>query len=172
MLILLLLTACEKWELERTNFPEVNSPRSETGVNPTEGILYGQINGLLGNNFVDNHGHVWSLSADPLPSIENNLGQSLFGKKSNEGFQTELIGLMPGSTYYYRAYLIFENQVIYERELKQFTSASFHPLLHIDSVLLVQEGSFTVKTLTTISNLPGEIPLQAFWHYMGRREYA
>ncbi|MCB0583398.1 MAG: hypothetical protein KDD10_29235, partial [Phaeodactylibacter sp.] len=157
--LFLLLTACEKWDLDQANFPEVSTVGFDPAANPTEVILYGQISGLVENDFASNHGHIWSLTPDSL-SVGATVGQSLFGQKGNGSFQSKAQELSPGNTYYYRSYLVYENQPPIYGAIKAFNTESLSPELSIDSIS--REGEFTIRILTAISGLPVGLPLTSF----------
>lgn len=157
-----LLAACEQWDLELENFPEVTTLEFEPGAAlPTEGSLHGAISGMLEDGLVERHGHVWALSADAPPTFGQNLGITALGKKGNGNFQSSLNGLTPEKTYSYRAYIIYENQVEYG-ELRSFTTNGLSPVLRIDSISNNEAESFKVSVYTTVSNLPVGLPVQAF----------
>ncbi|MCB9263769.1 MAG: hypothetical protein H6558_01940 [Lewinellaceae bacterium] len=161
LLTLALSSSCEKWALDRADFPEVATLGFEAGQNPAEGYLYGEISGLTDNSFVNNYGHVWSLATDPAPTVEGNLGQSLFERKGNGTIQSELSGLVPGKTYSYRAYIVYNNQVIYG-EAREFSTEPVPVVFRIDSILNYQPGQFTVNVFSTISNLPVGLKVKSY----------
>ncbi|MCB9265377.1 MAG: hypothetical protein H6558_10160 [Lewinellaceae bacterium] len=161
IIFLCILTACDKWDLGLISFPEINSLHFEGGRNPSEGALFGEINGFLENKVVDNHGHVWSENQIPPPSIDDNIGQALFGQKGNGTFKSELTGLTPGRTYYYRAYIITDGEVKYG-SIKQFTTPALPFSLSIDTIIIIQEAEFTVKVRTSFSGLPVGLEIKSY----------
>ena len=112
ILFLILSWSCEKWDLSHQSFPEIISLQFEPGFIPSEGVLTGNISGLIQDNFVDIHGHIWALDSNLL-TIDNSPGRTALGKKGNGLFQSEVSSLSFGKTYYYRSYLIFNNIVRY-----------------------------------------------------------
>ncbi|MCB9263771.1 MAG: hypothetical protein H6558_01950 [Lewinellaceae bacterium] len=159
--MLVLLIACEKWVLSPESFPEVTTLHFEAGQNPTEGKLYGAISRLLDDGFVEKHGHVWSLTLDPLPSLENNIGQAASEKTGNGSYQSDINGLIPGTTYFYRAYIIYGNQPEYGTT-RQFTTTPLTPSLEIFSISDAREETYKVKVVAIISNLPVGLPIQSY----------
>ena len=83
MILLFLMASCDKWDLEEQSFEEIVTGDFRAGTLPTEANVAGTITGLVADDFVDLHGHVWSLASVPSPSIENKLGQSQLGKNGN-----------------------------------------------------------------------------------------
>lgn len=160
-ILLIMYSACNTWDLELQSIPEVDTRGFEANQNPSKGKVYGEIKGLLEDDFVNNYGHVWSLANHPPPSVENNIGQSLSGKKGNGSFQSELNELTPGKTYFYRAYIIYGEEIIYGKETLSFATEPLSPVFTIDSISN-QPGEFKIKVFTTISNLPIGISLDFF----------
>ena len=134
-LCVLLLISCEKWELAEVSFPEVHTGAFAPGANPTAGTLSGNIQGLLSSAFVEDHGHVWALVADPLPSVETNGGISRLGRSGNRSFTTAGLQLNPGADYQYRAYIIAQDGKVHYGERQAFTTLSLQPNLVIDSIV-------------------------------------
>lgn len=123
LIIVLLITSCEDWNLEVADFLEVETSSSiEMGENGVDVILYGEIKGLSANNSVDQHGHVWSSTVD-MPTLQDKDGQTTFLKRGNGTFSSTLERLAPGQFYYFRAYALDENEPVYG-EVQSFTNAS------------------------------------------------
>ena len=142
--------------------PSVSTLHFEAGPTPLEGTLYGEIRGLPANGSVENYGHIWALTSDPLPSLENKIGQTFFDARGNGVFFSPITGLAFGTTYYYRAYIIYEGQLIYSNDVQQFTTESLSPGLAIDTIIPTPDDEYTVRVLVTLSNLNAGIPLQSF----------
>ncbi|PHN00890.1 Kelch repeat-containing protein [Flavilitoribacter nigricans] len=157
---LIFLVSCEKWDLPPVDIPEVITGKFEAATIPSEGKLYGSINGLLDNGFVENHGHVWSLIDRPEPTVEQNEGQSLFGKRGNESFQSPVTDLLHGQIYQYRTYVLHNNQVKYG-EIEQFQTALLSPDLKIDSITKKDKAS-TATIYTSFSGLLEGLPVTSF----------
>lgn len=134
----------------------------ESGQIPSEGVLHGEIAGLLDDGFVINHGHVWSLTSILLPTIEENTGRSALGRRGNGGFLSEISDLTPGTDYHYRSYIISkENEVKYGEALN-FKTDAISPLLSIDEVINDEEGAFTNKVVAKIADLPAGLLIKSY----------
>ena len=100
-------------------------------------------------NFVDQHGHIWSTNEGV--SLDNKEDQSSLGSTGNGMFESELNNLTPGRTYFYRAYLIYQEEEKYGM-VQSFMIPSFAAQMVIDSVRLEQNSSLST-IYTTISGL-------------------
>ncbi|PHN00887.1 Kelch repeat-containing protein [Flavilitoribacter nigricans] len=159
--ILVSVLSCERWDLELQNVPEIKSIQVIVGNNPTELTIEGAISGILKENFVEQYGHVWSLSQQLLPSLDDNIGKTVLQNSGNGNFRSEVNGLTPGLTYFYRAYLVIDNEVIYENEVKQLNT---QPLpVHLEITSIVQpSGSQRATVAATISGLPQGLPVSSY----------
>jgi N-acetylneuraminic acid mutarotase len=156
----IVLSACEKWDLELQEFPEIKTGTFKFGTNPWEVKLSGEISDLTKDGFVQNHGHVWSYTSK-RPTIEENAGQTIFEKRGNGSFQSEIGGLVPKKTYFYRAYIVYDNEVVYAENTEVFNTESLNPTLTIDSLVRLEETA-AIKVFCTISDLPVGLRIKSF----------
>ncbi len=71
------------------------------------------------------HGHVWA--TQPNPNLSNFLGKTELGTLSisnNREFSSSLTGLSASTTYYYCAYAIDSDNVIYYGQVQDFSTTS------------------------------------------------
>ncbi|MCB9265380.1 MAG: hypothetical protein H6558_10175 [Lewinellaceae bacterium] len=122
--------------------------------------MSGEIIGLSENDFVQNHGHIWSLDPDSL-LVGGTPNQSLFEKKGNDIFQSEIKDLTPNTTYYYRAYIVSRNQATIYGATESFITEKLSPLFRIDTIIR-EGGEFKARIYTTISGLPVGLPLTSY----------
>lgn len=159
LLIFILAVSCESWNLPQSDFPTIITGFYEVEEVLPNVTLLGEVSDLMENRFVDNHGHVWSKNNDDSLSVENNQGQTFFGKLKNGTFQSYLEELTPGKTYYYRAYLIINNETQYG-EIKSFTLNTISPTLTIDSVFTSGDKIYNITT--SISGLKAGVNLSSY----------
>ena len=79
----LAFTACDSWDLDTGDFPEVATGSFQIGALPTEAILEGTISGLGPGGSVEDYGHTWS-SVTPMPSLLDKEGLSSLGKTGQQ----------------------------------------------------------------------------------------
>ncbi|MCB9265435.1 MAG: hypothetical protein H6558_10450 [Lewinellaceae bacterium] len=157
LLLLPSLTNCDKWRLEKESFPKVITLDYEVGRNATEALLFGEIVGMVENDLVEECGHVWGLTPDSL-FLGNTNGHRRLGKRGNGRFQTDISGLTPGKTYFYRAYIRNKYKTTLYGEIWDLSTPSFSPVFSLDSITR-QMGELRVNIYTTISNLSESVGL-------------
>ncbi|MCU0456661.1 MAG: fibrobacter succinogenes major paralogous domain-containing protein [Bacteroidales bacterium] len=114
--VLLLLYACPEIEKEML---------VSTGTVSNIRITSAEVSGTivdLGSTGVSDHGHCWSLAAEPTLS---NQKTGLGVPKGVGGFKSELTGLEAGKTYHVRAYARSEDEVKYGEDITFQTHAGF-----------------------------------------------
>lgn len=162
VLTTLCLAACEPWELEESSFEEVATEGFDFQILPTEVILSGTISGLLETDLIEIHGHVWALSDNPEPDINNKLGQTTLGKIGNSSFESSITNLAPGTAYNYRAYVVFPGNQAKYGEVKSFVTKEIEPQLEILSIEQESALSFSIDIVGTFSNLPIGLRLNSY----------
>ncbi|HKK89583.1 MAG TPA: hypothetical protein VJ917_12100 [Saprospiraceae bacterium] len=164
---ILSIFSCESWDLKTASFEEVVTGDVNFQDLPTQVVLSGEITGLVEDDLVQQHGHIWSLSDISNPDINNKLGQTTFGKIGNSSFESGLDGLAPGTEYNYRAYVVYEgNQPVYG-EVKSFQTNDIAPVFEIRSITRESESTFEVDLECEFSNLPVGIKLSSFGYVWG-----
>lgn len=113
---LLALNSCDGVEKEM-----LVSTGAVTNIKITTAEVAGEIIDL-GSNPVKDHGHCWSLSANPTLS---NQKTELGVPKGIGGYKSELTSLEAGKTYHVRAYLRTEDEVEYGDDITFQTHAGF-----------------------------------------------
>jgi len=116
-IFVLLASSCSKWEIfnkKEQNLVVPQSPTVTTGkaVDGSENyaVISGEITDVA-NDIVLQYGHCWS-SSKALPTIED--AKTSLGSKTTIGtFTSTLTDLIPGASYYVRAYAINKTGVSY-----------------------------------------------------------
>ena len=113
-------------------------------------MFFGEIKGLISDNAVDQHGHIWSSTID-TPTLVNREGQTTFLKRKNGVFSSTIEGLGPGAVYYYRAYALYGSQLIYG-EVRTLSTDSLLWNGKVDSVknLIQISNEFNAEGYVTI----------------------
>ena len=158
LLILLIFTACTQLNLDEVSFPVIETGSVEVDPVLPKARLNGEITGLVSQNFVDQHGHIWA-ATDAL-SLSNKDGQNPKGKTGNGLFESEMTDLTPGRTYFYRAYIQYEGEVKYGA-VQSFMLSTFSPELAIDSIVRASNASSST-VYTTFSGLLVDLELLSY----------
>jgi len=151
--LLLLMVSCNDWELKEQSFVGVTTGDFTSSALPTEGIMAGTINGLVNEELVDAHGHIWSLSDNALPTVDNKLGISQLGQIGNNDYVSTTNTLIPGTSYNYRSYVIYGDKEPIYGEVKSFSTDGLSPQLSIDNITASEDDPLLVTISSTISNL-------------------
>lgn len=111
LLLLLLVSACEQWNLDKEKFYELT-----TGVEIDVEInlvnIVSEIKGI-DSEALNQHGHVWSSSIE-TPTIELNDGiDEKGGLDTDQSFTSVLDKLKTNTIYYVRSFAEFEDQIVY-----------------------------------------------------------
>ena len=106
------MLSCQKWDLDRTDFPEIELLGIEA-LSLSTIRVEGNLTGLLEGQ-VTEQGFLWS-SIDQEPSINlvNTTKENLGASFTNGSFSFDIEGLVINTTYYIRAFVIFNEQVLY-----------------------------------------------------------
>lgn len=160
-LIAFWILGCEEWNLNVESFPEIQTLEVMKEAIPTSIVLSAEISGLNKDDFLEQYGHVWSSVGSPIPSIEQNEGQSTFKNKGNGTFTTTLNELGVGQVYNYRAYYVFEGKVGYENIVGEFTTNSINLKLNIEEVSWTP-GSLEPLVQGLISNIEPGLPIKSY----------
>ena len=153
--------SCE--ELEMIDFPQVETGEfTNTGVNFIE--VSANVGGLLPDSFLDAYGHIWS--TEPNVNSSNREGQTSSTNKIGNGiFSSEITGLTPGETYYYKAYIVFNGEE-YLGEERSFTIVEnfVEDIIQGMSleILSVNFGDELTKLKLTFNNLPKGLEIKSF----------
>ncbi|GAB4336144.1 MAG: hypothetical protein OHK0038_14300 [Flammeovirgaceae bacterium] len=146
MLTLFLLIACTT-EIERTDL-------ITTGIPGKIGATSADISGVVidFSSAPTQHGHCWAKS--PSVTLENSLGKTELGAKSERGeFISKITGLQEQTTYYVKAYAIIGNKTIYGAEA-DFTTleAEEDPAKAIQVLGVINILSNTATAIGSITN--------------------
>ena len=110
--VVVMLTTCEPWDLDRLDFLEVRTLDIEA-VTAFSAKAGGRIEGLYVGR-VSEHGHLWSRSNDNLQLGDMEVVSSALGGAASDGeFVSDLFPIDSNSLYYYRAYAIMEGAPFY-----------------------------------------------------------
>ena len=111
LLLLLDVLACKQWEYDEVDFLEIsNIEISEVGSNSIN--LIGNVKGL-NETIVTEHGHVLSVENEN-PDVDNHDFKTALGIRGGNGNFTSLVdGLTENSSYFSRAYALWEGKEYY-----------------------------------------------------------
>ncbi len=142
--LLVILSGCEPWDLERLDHPFVIT-REAQEVTSVSAKLGGELRGLVIGR-VSRHGFVWS-ATDPAPELDAPGVEiaDLRGRESNGLFSYDLFPLETQATYYYRAFAVVEGYPPFYGEVMQLqtTPASLAITMVRISRLSEQSTTFT-----------------------------
>jgi len=104
--------SCQKWDLERIDFPELGQIEiQQTSLSTIE--ISGNLEGLRDGQ-VTELGFIWStIDQQPAINLVNTFRQNLGASFSNDSFSYSIEGLNINTDYYIRAYAIYDNDPIY-----------------------------------------------------------
>jgi uncharacterized protein (TIGR02145 family) len=121
----LFLMTCEKLEYERVIKIETGSVSNTTSNSATIGGVIIDI----GDDGILQHGHCWSITPNPTNDIVTKTQLGVMKERST--FVSNLTGLIPGTTYYVRAYATNAQEPAYGNQVTLVTSAvNTAPVIH------------------------------------------
>lgn len=164
MTLTLVVAACDNWDLALQNFPEVITGDEVTlGPDPTVIRVSGELTGLLPDVSVEEHGHVWS-PIEAEPRLDNSPGQSRLRRRGNGAFTSEISEVIPGRRMFYRAYAVFEQNVIYGAVQSFVSTTRLFQELRVDTVLSVQRNHTRsdLQVRSHINGLPQRLNIQEY----------
>lgn len=126
--------------LDPTQTPAVTT-NPATNVLKTTANLHGEVTSL-GGSAVSQYGHCWAVTA--YPTVANN--HSSLGSKTTTGnFMSSIIGLLPATKYYFRAYATNTAGTVYGSQLYFTTLPTITPSVNTtDLVYNINDISATV----------------------------
>ena len=134
LILLTLLYSCKKQEFEKV-------VRIKTGEISNIAINSAKIKGIIqdvGENGITQYGHCWSIDENPDEYLET---KTEHGSMSNIGIYYSILSkLLPGTTYYVRAYAISEGKTTYGNEVS-FTTNTDIPTVVTNSISSITETS-------------------------------
>lgn len=150
--LILLVISCEKFEPKP---PEGTSNKIELendtiSISSTTVSVSGKIIST-GNNSIRKYGHCWSTNNNP----DTSSNKSEFSNIAEVEFTSNLVNLAPGSTYFVKAYAIFEYDVAYSEVFTVSTPTS-EPIIVTKNITNIVSNSATSGG-TVISNGGEEI---------------
>ncbi len=129
---LLVMFGCKPYPIKVTSI----TTYSVDSISYTFAKVKGSIIDNSGN--VSNYGHCWGIEDNPTTS---NSKTSLGKTASNVDFSSELTGLIAGTKYFIRAYAIDGNNMVYSKDVVNFTTLNY-----ITSILITSNISDTTYT--------------------------
>jgi len=134
LILLTLLYSCKKQEFEKV-------VRIKTGEISNIAINSAKIKGIIqdvGENGITQYGHCWSIDENPDEYLET---KTEHGSMTNIGIYYSILSkLLPGTTYYVRAYAISEGKTTYGNEVS-FTTNTDIPTVVTNSISSITEIS-------------------------------
>lgn len=157
--LLLNLSACQQWDLERADFPQITFEEPQVMLATLE--LEGRIAGLA-NGKISSHGFLYATQTEnPVIGNINTTQIDLGAINTNRSFNHSLSGIKINTNYYLRAFFIFEGETIYS-EVKQFASELNLNLEVTAKRLVPLENTAIVEG--RISGWPPELSIEQYGH--------
>ena len=159
-ILLFLLSACQKWDLEQKEFLKVTlNPIEDTGASSV--VAFASLEGLS-ESVASNHGFVWS-DLDSLPELtENNELVIELGSKDQNGPFTERIpNITPNTKYWIRGFASINGNTIYSPAQSFFLGIEIQlEMLRFQAI----RGTSTARAQSSMKGLePGE-KVNAYGH--------
>jgi hypothetical protein len=155
LIVAIALVSCKKDETVK----EISGPSyqvitgSVTDITNKVAIVNGSLANLNGINITE-HGHVWSTSPAPTTTLTT---KTAFGAVSLDAeFESNLSGLLQGTTYYVRAYAVDSTGTFYGTQTTFITESSFFEFV-VSSNFLPSSSSISYRVWILIYDLSKEL---------------
>ncbi len=159
-ILLGLFSACQKWDLESTDFPQLSW--QDLTVNSLFSItLKATTAGLDGGSFTE-HGFLYStIDEEPGLSKINTTKINLGSSVSNKNFSHRLSNLNINTAYFIRAYAIYDSEILYT-EIIRYDNQSSLQVLTQNATIIAGENTGIVSG--SISQIPPGVLVERYGH--------
>lgn len=138
ILLVLVSSACERWNLEEVAFIEITSEPVVIS-NFNEAFIESEIKKINGNLIIQ-HGHVWSSTLENPTILINDGIDNKGGRDTNGKYSSNIDDLETNTTYFIRGFAQTDNRISYGPSI---TFSTGNIQLTSDSLVYIDARSFT-----------------------------